>query len=101
MVFCHPKGRRDLNGLGRMLKPEVALVHNWAPQREDISERQGIALHVLNLGSRLDVSHQSHSTDALPPGKESLIPIRQKAEWVQELCWMLWRQVTSLPVLGT
>jgi len=37
MVFCHPKGRRDLNGLGRMLRPEVAIVHNWAPQHEDVS----------------------------------------------------------------
>ena len=76
MVFYHPKGRRDLNGVGRMLRPEVALVHNWAPQREDVLGRQGIALHVLNLGSRLDLSHQSHSTDPLHPGKESLIPIR-------------------------
>jgi len=69
MVFCHPKGRRDLNGLGRMLRPEVALVHNLAPQHEDMSGRQGIAVHVLNLSSRLDLSRQSHSTDALPPRK--------------------------------
>jgi len=76
MVFCHSKGRRDLSGLGRMRRPEVALVHNWAPQHEIISGRQGIALDVLNLGSRLDLSRQAHSTDALPPGKESLMPIR-------------------------
>jgi len=60
MVFSHSKGRRELNGLGRILRPEVTLVHNWAPQHEVISWRRGIALHVLNLGSRLDLSHQSH-----------------------------------------
>lgn len=32
-----PLGKKDLNGLGRMLRLEVALVHNWAPQHEDIS----------------------------------------------------------------
>jgi hypothetical protein len=76
MVFCHPKGRRDLNGLGRLLRPEVALVHNWSPQHEGISGRRGIVLHVLILGGRLVLSRQSHSTDALPPEKESLIHIR-------------------------
>jgi hypothetical protein len=35
VVFCHPEQRMNLNGLGRMLRPDVALLHNWAPHHED------------------------------------------------------------------
>jgi len=36
----------------------------------------------------VEVSGWLHALAALPPGKESLVSIRQEAGWAPELTWM-------------
>jgi len=35
----------------------------------------------------MDVSGQLHTPATLPPGKEPMVPIRQKAGWTPEPFW--------------
>jgi len=38
----------------------------------------------------MEVSDQFHTLAALPPGKESPVPIGKEAGWAPELSWMWW-----------
>jgi len=40
----------------------------------------------------MEVSGQLHVPDALPLGKEPLIPTGYKAQWTPELLWMWWQR---------
>jgi hypothetical protein len=42
----------------------------------------------------MEVSGQLHDPAALPPGKESLVPIRNDAGWEPEPVWTrFWREI--------
>jgi hypothetical protein len=44
----------------------------------------------------MEVSGQLHDPAALPPGKESKVPIEQTIEWTSELAWTLWKRENFL-----
>jgi hypothetical protein len=49
----------------------------------------------------MKVSGQFHGPDALPPGKESLVPIRQEAGWATEPVSTRWRREKFPAPAGT
>jgi hypothetical protein len=55
-------------------------------------ESGGIAPCILNLGTKMEVRGMLHATAALPPGKDTPVPIGYETGWVPELVWALLRR---------
>jgi hypothetical protein len=47
----------------------------------------------------MDVSHQLHAPAALPPRKQTRVPILQEAVWAPEPVWTLWSRDKSLSLV--
>jgi hypothetical protein len=57
------------------LKVKLSQCFNWEPRHEGVLGSGGIAPHILWPRHWMVVSGQLHGPVALPPGKETLVPI--------------------------
>jgi hypothetical protein len=72
------------------VKVKLSLCFNWAPRHEGVLGEWRYTPLILRPRYYMEVSGQLHAPAALPPGKNSLVPIGQEAGWAPEPFWTRW-----------